>query len=128
MLGHLPDVLGNPVQIRQLFQNLIGNALKFRHPQRPPCIEIGAEVQAGEGKVEFSVRDNGVGIKAEYFERIFVIFQRLHTREHYQGNGIGLSIAKKIVERHGGSIHLSSAEGQGTTFFFTLPWVPEEEV
>ncbi len=118
-LGELPDVLGNPTQIRQLLQNLIGNAIKFRDPGRPPIIELDAATEGDE--VRFSLQDNGVGIKPEYFERIFVIFQRLHTRERYQGNGIGLSIAKKIVERHGGTITLNSQEGHGTTFTFTLP-------
>ncbi|GMA14293.1 ATP-binding protein [Deinococcus metallilatus] len=121
-LGELPTVVGDSTQLRQLFQNLIGNAIKFRAPDRVPEVQVGA-VREGECW-RFDVRDNGVGIAPEFFERIFVIFQRLHTRDQYEGNGIGLAIAKKIVERHGGQITLTSREGGGTTFSFTLPALP----
>ncbi|GHF89367.1 sensor histidine kinase [Deinococcus ficus] len=100
-------------------QNLIGNALKFSVPGRAPHIQVRA-VREG-ARVQFDVQDNGIGIAPEYYDRIFTIFQRLHTREQYEGSGIGLSIARRIVERHGGSIWLDSAIGQGTTFHFTLP-------
>ncbi len=102
----------------QLLQNLIGNALKFRG-EKPPAIHIGA--QRMDHEWEFSVRDNGIGILPKDFARIFIIFQRLHGRDKYPGTGIGLSICKKIVERHGGRIWLKSEPGLGTTFFFTLP-------
>jgi signal transduction histidine kinase len=114
----LPAVMGDEVQLTQLFQNLIGNAVKFRG-EAAPKIHVG--VQRGGAEWEFSVRDNGIGIAPEDFQRIFVVFQRLHSREKYPGTGIGLSVCKKIVERHGGRIWLESKPGQGTTFYFTLP-------
>jgi light-regulated signal transduction histidine kinase (bacteriophytochrome) len=119
--GPLPTVLGDETQLTQLFQNLIGNALKFRGPEAPR-VEVRAEAQGNEWR--FQVKDNGIGIDAQYFERIFIIFQRLHGKEEYPGTGIGLSICKKIVERHGGRIGLESQPGQGATFWFTLPAAP----
>jgi len=101
-----------------VFQNLIGNAIKFRGAD-PPVIDISAD-QVGEDWL-FAVSDNGIGIAPEHAENIFVVFQRLHTREEYSGNGIGLAICKKIIQRHGGRIWVESQAGQGTTFKFTLP-------
>ncbi|OAN45589.1 PAS domain-containing sensor histidine kinase [Paramagnetospirillum marisnigri] len=117
----LPEVRADRSQLVRLFQNLIGNALKYRHPERPPEIVVGA-VRSGDDWV-FSVADNGIGIDAEYFERIFLIFQRLHTRDQFEGTGIGLAICKKIVERHGGRLWVESVPGQGSTFYFTMPCV-----
>ncbi|HEY9641787.1 MAG TPA: ATP-binding protein, partial [Coleofasciculaceae cyanobacterium] len=114
----LPEVLGDPGQLTQLFQNLLGNAVKFRG-KALPTVHIGVERQ-GEAWL-FAVRDNGIGIESQYAERIFVIFQRLHQRAQYPGTGIGLAICKKIVERHGGKIWLQSELGKGSTFYFTLP-------
>ena len=114
----LPHVLSQPSLMRQLFQNLIGNALKFRGTE-PPCIHISAEQQGDAW--HFAVRDNGIGIDPQYTERIFIIFQRLHSRAEYSGTGIGLAICQKIVDRHGGRIWVESELGQGTTFHFTLP-------
>ena len=105
-------------QLGQLFQNLIANAIKF-HGEESPRVHVSAERRPGDWL--FSVRDNGIGMDPQYAERIFVIFQRLHDREEYPGTGIGLSICKKIVERHGGKIWVVSESGQGATFHFTLP-------
>lgn len=114
----LPMVNGDATQLTQLFQNLVGNALKFRG-ERPPEIHIGAVRNNGDWR--FSVADNGIGMEPQYFERVFLVFQRLHTRKEYQGTGIGLAICKKVVERHGGRIWAESELGQGATFCFTIP-------
>lgn len=113
----LPVVHGDETQLVQVLQNLIGNGIKFRSDQ-PPRIDVSAHCN-GDGW-RFAVRDNGIGIDKQYWEQIFVIFQRLHTRHKYPGTGIGLAICKRIVERHGGRIWLDSQPGQGTTFYFTL--------
>ena len=113
----LPTVMADRPQLGQLFQNLIGNAIKFRGNE-PPRVHISAS-RNGSGWI-FSVRDNGIGIAPEYSERIFIIFQRLHSRQEYAGTGIGLAICKKIVERHGGHIWVESEVGKGATFHFSL--------
>ncbi|MGZ8506153.1 MAG: PAS domain-containing sensor histidine kinase [Bacteroidia bacterium] len=117
--SHLPKVAGVPTLLSQLFQNLIDNAIKFRKNDTTPLITITAE--PANGFWLFAVNDNGIGIAKEYQERIFVIFQRLHTRDKYPGTGIGLSVCKRIVELHSGKIWLESDKEKGTTFFFTLP-------
>jgi PAS domain S-box-containing protein len=121
----LPAVRGDALQLVQLFQNLLGNALKFRGPA-PPKIHISVARQPADPGSDteawvFCVRDNGIGIEPQFFERIFVIFARLHTRDEYPGVGIGLAICKKVVERHGGRIWVASQPGHGSQFYFTLP-------
>ena len=118
----MPTVLADGTQIGQLFQNLVGNAFKFRG-EKPPRLEVRVEPAPETGFWRFAFQDNGIGIEPQYFERIFVIFQRLHSKESYPGTGIGLAICKKIVERHGGRLWVDSKVGEGTTFFFTLPEV-----
>lgn len=116
----LPTVMGIGNLLGQLFQNLIGNAIKF-HGNEPPQIHIGVRRGEKEKDWVFYVRDNGIGIAPEFFERIFVIFQRLHSRSKYEGTGIGLAICKRIVERHGGRIWVESELDRGSTFYFTIP-------
>jgi signal transduction histidine kinase len=114
----LPRVMAEEGELVRLFQNIIGNAIKFRKPE-PPCIHVRGDARGRQWM--FSIRDNGIGIDPQYQERIFAIFQRLHTRAEYPGTGIGLAICKKIVERHGGRIWMESERGQGSVFYFTLP-------
>jgi signal transduction histidine kinase len=116
--AQLPAVAANRTQLVQLFQNLIGNAIKFRGKETP-TIRVSAEEHGTDWR--FSVADNSIGISHEYKDKIFVIFQRLHTRQEYPGNGMGLAICKKIVEHHGGRIWVESEPGHGSTFLFTLP-------
>jgi PAS domain S-box-containing protein len=114
----MPIVLAVRSQIIQLFQNLLTNAIKFSKPN-PPQIHVSAQARGTEWT--FSVRDNGIGIRSEYFDRIFIMFKRLHDRTQFAGTGIGLAICKRIVERHHGRIWVESTPGRGSTFFFTLP-------
>lgn len=124
-VDQLPTVKGDPVQMTQLFQNLISNAIKFRRPGTPAEVVITSRpAPHSKGKkVEISVRDNGIGINPQYAEKIFAIFQRLHSRDEFPGTGIGLAICKKIVEKHGGRIWVEpvpESEGHGSVFHFTL--------
>ena len=114
----IPTVHADEMQLVQLFQNLVGNAIKYQSPGIPE-VHISATKNGGP-KWTFSVKDNGLGIDPQYFERIFGMFQRLHKREEFAGTGIGLAICKKIVERHGGSISVASEPGHGSTFSFAL--------
>jgi len=121
VVDQLPTIDADRTQMIQLMQNLIGNAMKFRRPDSKPRVTVGATPDPATKLWHFTVADNGIGIDPEHHERIFVIFQRLHTREHYQGTGIGLAVCRKIVERHEGKIWVDSREGEGSTFHFTLP-------
>jgi light-regulated signal transduction histidine kinase (bacteriophytochrome) len=120
--GSLPKVAGDESQIRQLLQNLIGNGIKFHLKNKPPAIIIRAKASE-EGNIRIEVVDNGIGIDEKFYEKIFIMFTRLHSRSEYDGTGIGLAICKKIVERHGGQIGVVSKPGEGSTFWFTLPGV-----
>jgi len=119
--NHLPEIYADSRQIARLFQNIITNSIKFKKPDEPPKIHISVEKNEKTKEYVFSISDNGIGIDPKYQDRIFTIFQRLHTMEEYQGTGIGLAVARKIVERHGGHIWVESELGKGSTFYFTLP-------
>ena len=131
-VGDLPVIDAEPVQMRQLFQNLIGNALKFRRPEAPPVVKIEAKIFSGvlpksdpnarvQDFCELRVSDNGIGFEEKYLDRIFNVFQRLHARNEYEGTGMGLAIARKIALYHSGAITAKSAPGEGSTFIVTLP-------
>jgi PAS domain S-box-containing protein len=135
-LGDLPQVVADPLQMRQLLQNLIGNALKFRRPDVPPVVQVFGRLSEeapqpgsnGEARTwcELLVSDNGIGFEEKYLDRIFDVFQRLHSRSEYEGTGMGLAISRKIVERHGGRITARSTPGHGATFVVSLPVPPPE--
>ncbi len=133
-VGSLPTIHADPLQMRQLFQNLIGNALKFRRPDEPPVVKVHARFVKGrldrapgesleEERCRIVVEDNGIGFEPQYAERIFNVFQRLHPRDVYEGTGVGLAICRKIVQRHGGTISAESTPGRGATFIVVLPVV-----
>ncbi|MEW1643958.1 ATP-binding protein [Streptomyces sp. NPDC091219] len=122
----LPDIVGDPTLLTMLWQNLVGNALKFRHPDRAPHVSVTCEPDPDSpGMWRLSVADNGIGIPEEFADKVFVIFQRLHSRDAYGGTGIGLALCKKIVEHLGGRIWIESTVGEGTRFRFTLPSAEE---
>ena len=118
-IDDLPLIHADEMQILQVFQNLIENAIKFKKKTELPKIHISSTRQ--KNRYKFSVADNGIGIEMQYHDRVFTIFQRLHSVKHYPGTGIGLSICKRIVERHGGTIWFESTVNEGTTFYFTIP-------
>ena len=115
----LPSLRVHATHLQQLFQNLIGNAIKYRSPERPPLVHVTAQRQNEHWL--FAVSDNGIGIDAEYKENIFGLFKRLHTSDEYSGTGIGLAICQRIVDRYHGRIWVESELGQGSVFRFTLP-------
>jgi len=120
----LPHVVGNTGQLAMVLRNLVANAIKFRHTDRDPVVKVTVERDGAMWR--FAVTDNGIGIDPTYAERIFVIFQRLHSREAYPGNGIGLAMARKIIENHGGRVHLDPEHRDGTRIVFTLPVRPQD--
>jgi len=120
----LPTIIADQSQITKVFQNLISNAIKFRKPDKPLKVYISAKKDDKKNEYIFSVQDNGIGMDPRYSERIFTIFQRLHTIEEYKGTGIGLSIVKRIIDRHNGHVWVESELGKGSTFYFTIPIVP----
>lgn len=127
-VGTLPVIDAEPLQMRQLLQNLIGNALKFRRPEVPPVVNVGAQIipdpESPEKKLcRLTVSDNGIGFDEKYVDRIFNAFQRLHTRDEYEGTGMGLAIVRKIALYHGGNITAKSSPGEGSTFILTIPAV-----
>jgi len=115
----LPTLQTFKAPARQVFQNLVGNSLKYHKAGQAPVIHISCKET--KTHFQFSVKDNGIGISPKYFDKIFIIFQRLHNKEEYSGTGMGLAITKKIIETMGGKIWLESEEGKGSTFYFTLP-------
>ena len=125
-VGTLPVIDAEPLQMRQLLQNLIGNALKFRRPEEPPVVKVNAEIIPDPAAPEknlcrLTVSDNCIGFDEKYLDRIFNVFQRLHTRNEYEGTGMGLAIVKKIALYHGGDITAKSKPGEGSTFILTVP-------
>jgi light-regulated signal transduction histidine kinase (bacteriophytochrome) len=131
-LGTLPVIDAEPLQMRQMLQNLIGNALKFRRPEEPPVVKVEAQIIPDPGAPEkklcqLTISDNGIGFDEKYLDRIFNVFQRLHTRNEYEGTGMGLAIVRKIALYHGGDITAKSKPGQGATFILTLPMVHLKE-
>ncbi|MFD5897289.1 ATP-binding protein [Streptomyces sp. NPDC060366] len=122
--AELPEVMGDPTLLTMLWQNLVGNAVKFRHPDRAPHITVAVDREEGADSWTFSVTDNGIGIPEEFAEKVFIIFQRLHARDAYAGTGIGLSLCKKVVEHSGGHIWIDTAHTGGARIAFTLPAQP----
>jgi light-regulated signal transduction histidine kinase (bacteriophytochrome) len=118
----LPTIIADKSMMRQLFQNLISNAVKFHKPDVAPVINVFAEEKPDGWKI--AVNDNGIGIEEKFYEKVFVVFSRLHTRDKYEGTGIGLSLCKKIVDKHEGRIWIDSKLGEGTTFYITIPKKP----
>jgi light-regulated signal transduction histidine kinase (bacteriophytochrome) len=124
IVGDLPSIEADPIQMRQLFQNLIGNGLKFHRPDIPPIVRIDGRIPSTSAPVpslELTVTDNGIGFDEKYLPRLFTMFQRLHGREQYEGTGVGLAICRRIVEQHHGTITAHSQPGEGATFVVTLP-------
>jgi signal transduction histidine kinase len=125
-VGTLPVIDAEALQMRQLLQNLMGNALKFRRPEESPVVKVEAQIVSGPGTppqqlCKLMVSDNGIGFDEKYLDRIFNVFQRLHTRNEYEGTGMGLAITRKIALHHGGEITAKSTPGHGATFIVTLP-------
>jgi light-regulated signal transduction histidine kinase (bacteriophytochrome) len=121
IIGELPVITAPKTALRQVFQNLINNSLKYSHSKNGAIPQISISAKDKNDHWQFEVKDNGIGIEPQYFDKIFVIFQRLHDRSEYTGTGIGLAISKKIIENMGGKIWVESEPGNGSSFFFTVP-------
>jgi light-regulated signal transduction histidine kinase (bacteriophytochrome) len=119
--GFLPKVFADPDQMISVFENLIGNAIKFKKVDEPPRIHVSVGTDKERYEWVFSVKDNGIGMEQQYSDKIFEVFKRLHPIGEYEGVGIGLSIVKRIIERHGGRVWFESMLGRGSTFYFTIP-------
>jgi light-regulated signal transduction histidine kinase (bacteriophytochrome) len=126
-VGNLPAIEADPLQMRQIMQNLLGNALKFHRPGVAPLIRVQGELVDGGKNCCITVADNGIGFEEKYLERIFGVFQRLHGRNEYAGSGVGLAICRKITDRHHGSVTAVSTAGEGATFILTLPVSQKEK-
>jgi light-regulated signal transduction histidine kinase (bacteriophytochrome) len=126
-VGNLPAIEADPLQMRQIMQNLLGNALKFHRPGVAPLIRVQGELVDGGKNCRITVADNGIGFEEKYLERIFGVFQRLHGRNEYAGSGVGLAICRKITDRHHGSVTAMSTAGEGATFILTLPVSQKEK-
>jgi light-regulated signal transduction histidine kinase (bacteriophytochrome) len=130
-VGNLPVIEADATQMRQLLQNLIGNALKFQPPNAKPKVQVHSEVVSGNRSNEsvcvLTVKDNGIGFEERYMDKIFAVFQRLHGRQEYEGTGIGLAVCRRIVDRHKGTITAKSAPGEGATFIVRLPVRPQND-
>lgn len=120
----MPNIVASPTQMTQVLQNLVSNALKYNQ-SAVPTIEIGSEDKGDHW--QFFIKDNGIGIDEKFYERVFLIFQRLHNKNNYSGTGIGLAICKKIIDRHNGSIWIESEFGKGTSFLFTIKKTDQTE-
>ncbi len=118
-VGDLPDCYGDPLLLKQVFFNLLANAFKFTRHQENPRVEIGSHINDQE--IVYFVRDNGAGFDMRYAQRLFGVFQRLHSEEEFEGTGVGLSIVQRIIQRHGGRIWAEAEETKGATFYFTIP-------
>ena len=122
VIGPMPIVEGDPAALRQVWANLVSNALKYSAKQARPAVELGCEI--GDGEAVFRVQDNGVGFNAAYAEKLFGVFSRLHSASEFEGIGVGLAIVKRVVERHGGRVWAESSSNAGATFYFSLPVTP----
>jgi len=122
-LHPLPVAHGDPSMLRQVFANLIGNAIKFSRTRKDPVVEVGSK--PGNGEITYYIKDNGAGFDARYAHKLFGVFQRLHSEEEYEGTGVGLALVHRVIHRHGGRVWAESKLGEGATFSFSLPHPPE---
>lgn len=120
-IGNMPVVYGDPKLLRQVWINLIGNAVKYQENEQNICISVGACRDEQKNQIVFWIKDNGVGFNMKYSDKLFGVFQRLHSEDEFEGTGIGLALVRRIVNRHGGDVWAESKIGEGSTFYFSLP-------